>query len=151
MRNIEARTGRRRWLLQLFCGAAMSLYLAAPTYAFTPSDSPLLNAAAVAPNVMLLLDDSGSMNNIIWAAGFDPTVARTPVTICLSNGTCLKGRDLDMTDDNISLSSLTRGTCSKGWYGFYNSSFLGLDSLCLKLPDPVGGRTLVIRRITCPT
>ncbi|WP_339526279.1 pilus assembly protein [Pseudomonas sp. EL_65y_Pfl2_R96] len=139
MRNIKARTGWRRWLLQLFCGAAMSLYLAAPTYAFTPSDSPLLNAAAVAPNVMLLLDDSGSMNNIIWVAGFDPTVARTPVTICLSNGTCLKGRDLDMTDDNISLSSLTRGTCSKGWYGFYNSSFLGLDSLCLKLPDPVGG------------
>jgi type IV pilus assembly protein PilY1 len=139
MRSTEARTGWRRWLLQLFCGAALSLYLAAPAYAFTPSDSPLLNAAAVAPNVMLLLDDSGSMNSIIWAAGFDPTITRTQVTICLSNGSCLKGRELDMTDSNISLSSLTRGTCSKGWYGFYNNSFFGLDSLCLKLPDPVGG------------
>jgi type IV pilus assembly protein PilY1 len=126
-------------LLQWFCGAALSLYLAAPTYAFTPSDSPLLNAAAVAPNVMLLLDDSGSMNSIIWAADFDPTITRTQVTICLSNGSCLKGRELDMTDSNISLSSLTRGTCSKDWYGFYNNSFFGLDSLCLKLPDPVGG------------
>lgn len=139
MRSTEARTGWRRWLLQLFCGAASSLYLAAPAYAFTPSDSPLLNAAAVAPNVMLLLDDSGSMNSIIWAADFDPTITRTQVTICLSNGSCLKGRELDMTDSNISLSSLTRGTCSKGWYGFYNNSFFGLDSLCLKLPDPVGG------------
>jgi type IV pilus assembly protein PilY1 len=139
MRSTEARTGWRRWLLQLFCGAALSLYLAAPAYAFTPSDSPLLNAAAVAPNVMLLLDDSGSMNSIIWAAGFDPTIARPQVTICLSNGSCLKGRELDMTDSNISLSSLTRGTCSKDWYGFYSNSVIGQDSFCLKLPDPVGG------------
>ncbi|MBN3860843.1 pilus assembly protein [Pseudomonas frederiksbergensis] len=139
MRSTEARTGWRHWLLQLFCGVALSLYLAAPTYAFTPSDSPLLNAAAVAPNVMLLLDDSESMNSIIWAPGFDPTVARTPVTICLSNGSCNKGRELDMTDGNIPLSSLTHGTCSKaGWYGFYKNSFSGLDSHCLKLPDPVG-------------
>jgi len=139
MRSTEARTGWRRWLLQLFCGAASSLYLAAPTYAFTPSDSPLLNAAAVAPNVMLLLDDSGSMNSIIWAAGFDPTIARPQVTICLSNGSCSKGRELDMTDSNISLSSLTRGTCSKDWYGFYSNSVIGQNSFCLKLPDPVGG------------
>ncbi|ANI62515.1 pilus assembly protein [Pseudomonas sp. GR 6-02] len=139
MRSTETRTGWRHWLLQLLCGAVLSLYLAAPTYAFTPSDSPLLSAAAVPANVMLLLDDSGSMNNIIWAAGFDPTVARTPVTICLSNGSCNKGRDLDMTDNNIALSSLNHGTCSKaGWYGFYKNSLLGLDSLCLKLPDPVG-------------
>jgi type IV pilus assembly protein PilY1 len=139
MRSTETRPGWRRWLLQLFCGAASSLYLAAPTYAFTPSDSPLLNAAAVAPNVMLLLDDSKGMNSIIWAAGFDPTVARTPVAICLSNGSCLKGRDLDMTDTNIALSSLNHGTCDKdGWYGFYKNSVSGLDSLCLKLPDPVG-------------
>ncbi|HJR29867.1 MAG TPA: PilC/PilY family type IV pilus protein, partial [Pseudomonas sp.] len=139
MRSTEARTGWRHWLLQLFCGVALSLYLAAPTYAFTPSDSPLLNAAAVAPNVMLLLDDSESMNSITWAPGFDPTVARTPVTICLSNGSCLKGRELDMDDDSIALSSLTHGTCSKaGWYGFYKNSFSGLDSHCLKLPDPVG-------------
>ncbi|MHC8413120.1 pilus assembly protein [Pseudomonas sp. Hz4] len=138
MQSTEARTGWRRWLFQLFCGAASSLYLAAPTYAFTPSDSPLLSAAAVAPNVMLLLDDSGSMNNIIWAAGFDPTVARPTVIICLSNGSCSKGRELDMTDTNIALSSLTRGKCSKEWYGFYNNSSSGPDSLCLKLPDPVG-------------
>lgn len=135
MQRIEWRDG----LWRLFCGAVLGLYLSAPAYAFTPSDSPLLNAAAVAPNVMLLLDDSGSMNSIIWAAGFDPAIARPPVTICLSNGTCLKGRELDMTDTSIALSSLNHGTCVKdGWYGFYKNSVSGLDSLCLKLPDPVG-------------
>lgn len=137
MRGTEVRPGWQRRVLHLFCGAATSLYLTAPAYAFTPSDSPLLNGAAVAPNVMLLIDDSGSMNNMIWAQGFDPTIEGDPVTICLSNGSCDKGRDLDMTDTNILLSSLTRGTCSKDWYGFY----LGLSrvkSICLKLPDPVG-------------
>ena len=138
MRSNEARTGWCRWLLQLFCGAVSSLYLAAPTYAFTPSDSPLLNGAAVAPNVMLLLDDSESMNSVIWAPDFDPTIAHSPVTTCNSNGSCSKGRDLDMADANISLSSLNHGTCSKeGEYGFYRGS--GLNALCLKLPDPVGG------------
>ena len=70
MRSIE----RFRTLL---AGVLLGLYLAAPAYAFTPSDSPLLNAAAVSPNVMLMIDDSGSMNSIIYAAGFDPTVDRS--------------------------------------------------------------------------
>lgn len=126
-----------RW--QLLCGAVLALYLAAPAYAFTPSDSPLLSAAAVAPNVMLVIDDSGSMNNIIWAPGFDPTVSRAQIAICSSNSLCLSGQNLDMGDTNISLSSLNRGGCSSSgnWYGFYRG-FLGLTPICLKLPDPVG-------------
>ncbi|MFW0756179.1 pilus assembly protein [Pseudomonas sp. H11T01] len=142
MRSFEARTGWRRWLLQLVCGAVLSLYLTAPAYAFTPSDSPLLSAAAVAPNVMLLIDDSGSMNNIIWAAGFDPAVNRPQVAICSADSLCIAGQYLDMSNDNILLSSLNRGGCSTNstngrWYGFYRG-FLGLTPVCLKLPDPVG-------------
>ncbi|KQZ81000.1 pilus assembly protein [Pseudomonas sp. Root562] len=135
MRSTERRT--RHW--QLICGAVLGLYLAAPTYAFTPSDSPLLSAAAVAPNVMLMIDDSGSMNNIIWAPGFDPTVNRAQIAICGSNSSCLSGQNLDMSDTNISLSSLNRGGCPNNgnWYGFYRG-FLGLTPICLKLPDPVG-------------
>jgi len=143
MRSDQARAGWRHWLLQLFCGALSSLYLAAPAYAFTPSDSPLLSAAAVAPNVMLLIDDSGSMNNIIWAADFNPATSRSQVAICSSNTSCFSGQNLGMKDANILLSSLNRGGCSTNttngrWYGFYRG-FLGLDSVCLKLPDPVGG------------
>ena len=117
----------------------LGLYLSAPVYAFTPSDSPLLSAAAVAPNVMLLIDDSGSMNNIIWAPGFDPTVNRAQIANCSSNTSCSSGQNLDMSNTNILLSSLNRGGCSTSgnWYGFYRG-FLGLSSICLKLPDPVG-------------
>ncbi|QKV62450.1 pilus assembly protein [Pseudomonas sp. 43A] len=118
----------------LLFGMLMSFYLAAPAYAFTPSDSPLLSAAAVPPNVMLLIDDSGSMNSIIYAAGFDPTADRTPARQCNALlGLCLSSTTI--TGDTIFLSSLPTSGCSGGAYAFYNNS---LAPLCLKLPDPVG-------------
>jgi type IV pilus assembly protein PilY1 len=121
---------------QLICGVLLGLYLSAPAYAFTPSDSPLLSAAAVVPNVMLLIDDSGSMNSILYAPGFDPTVTgRTPARQCnFFLGLCLSGSNI--IGDSIFLSSLAQSGCSGGAYAFYNNS---LAPLCLKLPDPVGG------------
>ena len=135
MRSTEGRRG----VWQLFCGVVLGLYLSAPAYAFTPSDSPLLSGAAVPPNVMLLIDDSGSMNNIIWASGFNPAANYGQIAICSSNTSCLSGQNLNMSDTNILLSSLNRGGCSTNgnWYGFYRG-FLGLTPICLKLPDPVG-------------
>ncbi|KAE9644103.1 pilus assembly protein [Pseudomonas sp. PB106] len=127
MRSIE-RCG------SLLIGLLLSFYLAAPVYAFTPSDSPLLSAAAVPPNVMLLIDDSGSMNSIIYASGFDPTADRTPARQCNALlGLCLSSSVI--TGDSIFLSSLPTSGCSGGAYAFYNNS---LAPLCLKLPDPVG-------------
>lgn len=131
MRSTEVRASWR----QVLWGALLSLYLAAPAYAFTPSDSPLLSAAAVTPNVMLLIDDSGSMNNIIWAAGFDPNVSRPAVLNCNSSNSCFGGTTLDPDDGNVLLASLFRGGCSSGWYGFYRGV---LSRVCLRLPDPVG-------------
>ncbi|MHA3738169.1 pilus assembly protein [Pseudomonas sp. Eth.TT006] len=130
MRSIE----RCRTLL---AGMLLSLYLAAPAYAFTPSDSPLLSAAAVPPNVMLLIDDSGSMNSIIYAAGFDPDVARTPARQCNAFlGLCSALNAPQIIGDSIFLSSLPTSGCSGGAFAFYNNS---VAPLCLKLPDPVGG------------
>lgn len=127
-------TERRVTWLSLLLGMLTGLYLAAPAYAFTPSDSPLLSAAAVPPNVMLMIDDSGSMNSIIYAAGFDPTVDRTPARQCNAIiGLCLSSTAI--TGDTIFLSSLPTSGCSGGAYAFYNNS---LTPLCLKLPDPVG-------------
>ncbi|MDU9041268.1 PilC/PilY family type IV pilus protein [Pseudomonas corrugata] len=133
MRNTEARHGWR----QALWGVLLSLYLTSPVYGFTPSDSPLLSAAAVTPNVMLLIDDSGSMNNIIWAAGFDPTVTRPTIYTCDSSNNCNSVSELDMDDGNVLLASLARGGCSNGgnWYGFYRNNF---GRVCLRLPDPVG-------------
>ena len=127
------RSIKRCWTL--LTGMLLSLYLAAPAYAFTPSDSPLLSAAAVPPNVMLLIDDSGSMNSIIYAAGFDPGVDRTPARQCNALlGLCLSSTAI--TGDSVFLSSLPTSGCSGGAYAFYNNS---IAPLCLKLPDPVGG------------
>ncbi|WP_455807211.1 pilus assembly protein [Pseudomonas fluorescens] len=127
MRSIER-------CISLWIGMLLSFYLAAPAYAFTPSDSPLLSAAAVPPNVMLLIDDSGSMNSIIYAAGFDPTADRTPARQCNALlGLCLSSTTI--SGDTIFLSSLPTSGCSGGAYAFYNNS---LAPLCLKLPDPVG-------------
>ncbi|MBC8997874.1 pilus assembly protein [Pseudomonas sp. N40(2020)] len=120
----------------LLIGMLLSFYLTAPAYAFTPSDSPLLSAAAVAPNVMLLIDDSGSMNSIIYAAGFDPTADRTPARECNAFlGLCSALNAPAITGDTVFLSSLPTSGCSGGAYAFYNNS---LAPLCLKLPDPVG-------------
>lgn len=132
-------TDRCSGIWRLLAGVALGLYLSAPAYAFTPSDSPLLSAAAVPPNVMLLIDDSGSMNNIIWASDFNPAANQAQIANCSSNTSCFTGQSLDMDDTNIALSSLNRGGCSTNgnWYGFYRG-FLGLSSICLKLPDPVG-------------
>ena len=127
------RSIKRCWTL--LTGMLLSLYMAAPAYAFTPSDSPLLSAAAVPPNVMLLIDDSGSMNSIIYAAGFDPGVDRTPARQCNALlGLCLSSTAI--TGDSVFLSSLPTSGCSSGAYAFYNNS---IAPLCLKLPDPVGG------------
>ena len=120
----------------LLVGMLLSFYLAAPAWAFTPSDSPLLSAAAVAPNVMLLIDDSGSMNSIIYAAGFDPNVNRTPARQCNAFlGLCSALNAPQITGDTVFLSSLPTSGCSGGAYAFYNNS---VAPLCLKLPDPVG-------------
>jgi type IV pilus assembly protein PilY1 len=120
----------------LLVGMLLSFYLAAPAWAFTPSDSPLLSAAAVAPNVMLLIDDSGSMNSIIYAAGFDPNVNRTPARQCNTFlGLCSALNAPQITGDTVFLSSLPTSGCSGGAYAFYNNS---VAPLCLKLPDPVG-------------
>lgn len=120
----------------LLIGMLLSFYLAAPAWAFTPSDSPLLSAAAVAPNVMLLIDDSGSMNSIIYAAGFDPNVNRTPARQCNAFlGLCSALNAPQITGDTVFLSSLPTSGCSGGAYAFYNNS---VAPLCLKLPDPVG-------------
>ncbi|RON86922.1 pilus assembly protein [Pseudomonas fluorescens] len=122
--------------VSLLFGMLLSFYLATPVYAFTPSDSPLLSAAAVPPNVMLLIDDSGSMNSIIYAAGFDPNVNRTPARQCNAFlGLCSALNAPQITGDTVFLSSLPNSGCSGGAYAFYNNS---VAPLCLKLPDPVG-------------
>lgn len=122
-------------------GLLLGLYVAAPAYAFNPAQVPLLSAPAVTPNVMLQVDNSGSMDTIITASGYNPSATwgpvYTPVYSCflifcgysqgnpISNGTA----------DYVFVGNLSRTGCSGGAYAFYRNA----NSIhCITLADPAG-------------
>lgn len=94
------------------------------------ADVPLFLSSPVQPNVMLLIDNSGSMDNIVWATGYDNSVTY-PDWGRGGGGT----RDWSSADGNKSRSSIDRGPCSADWQRGNN----GTTTKCLKLPDPAGG------------
>jgi type IV pilus assembly protein PilY1 len=57
-----------RWTCAFLCAGI----LAAPSLSQTVNDTALFTAV-VPPNVMLLVDNSGSMNSVVWYPGYDPT------------------------------------------------------------------------------
>ncbi|MBC3950416.1 pilus assembly protein [Pseudomonas folii] len=140
-------------LLKSVYGALLALYLTAPAYAFTPAQVPLLSSSAVAPNVMLLVDNSGSMYNIIWSSAFDPRVNRTDVsyfsTQCVDALGVIVICPFETTisgDETLTLGDInSRGVilgislnCILGGVPIRRSG----TTYCLDLPDPAGnGRT----------
>jgi type IV pilus assembly protein PilY1 len=122
--------------------------------AVTVAEMPLFIAAGVTPNVMLVVDNSGSMNSIIWAEAFD-SAQLYPDWSPMIDHDCNPGTALreawSPTDGNVNRSTLVsgnyRGTCS----GSTNTaptcaagttrgrSADGTVTKCLILPDPVGG------------
>ena len=52
---------------------ALAAALLAPARAGLADDTVLFTSA-VAPNVMMLVDNSGSMNHLVWHPAFDPTL-----------------------------------------------------------------------------
>lgn len=123
-----------------FFGALLALYLTSPAYAFTPAQVPLLSASAVAPNLMLLVDNSGSMNHVLRDAAYNNGTNYGNVynagTFCFF---CQYFQDDLITGENVSVSTFSRGSCSAGYYMFFTNSF---TSYCLKLPTPQGTSTL---------
>jgi type IV pilus assembly protein PilY1 len=129
--------------------------------AVTIAQMPLFISAGVTPNVMLVVDNSGSMNSIIWAAydpetgtGFDST-QDYPDWSPMIDHDCNTGTALQeawsATNGNINYSTLTnsryRGTCAgstntaptcaSGTVRGRNAD--GTVTKCLVLPDPVTG------------
>lgn len=117
-------------------GITLALFLAAPVYAFTPVQAPILIAPAVSPNVLILLDNSLSMRNAI-----------APVEVALSNHPQVgyyDGTGYRYANDNTPLSALTSGpageVCSSGRKALYAMGTGGASGRrCFILPDPVGG------------
>ena len=104
--------------------------------AVTVSQVPLFLSSSVTPNVMLMLDNSGSMKNVIWATGYSTATAYADWSPIVS------GSHLWSTN-NPSMSSLVssswRGTCASPWTRGQNTVGSVTTTKCLKLPDPVGG------------
>ena len=72
--------------------------------AFDIYQLPMFATGAATPNVMLLVDNSGSMNNIIWADGFDPAKDDYPDWSI----------DWSPSNGNVHLSDLSNSGCSSG-------------------------------------
>jgi type IV pilus assembly protein PilY1 len=139
----------RKWLYG-FWGALLSLYITAPVYAatFAPSQVPLLSSSAVAPNVILQVDNSGSMDTIIYDSGFDPT--KTWPDVYRANYSCVvfvfcgyrqgtKMSPASNQSDYIFFKNIdTKGDsgCSSTRYGFWNSATNSV--VCINLSDPAG-------------
>ncbi|MDH5179399.1 MAG: PilC/PilY family type IV pilus protein [Gammaproteobacteria bacterium] len=85
------------------------------------SNVPLAVSTSVEPNVMLLLDNSGSMRNLVWDENFDDTS-----TTYTNWGA---GR-WNMTDRNIRMGSIS-SSCSGG-----KCTVRKADNAYLILPDP---------------
>lgn len=117
-------------------GAAFSLYLASPVYAIGPfPNEPLSISGSVPPNVMLLVDNSGSMYNAIPPLGVDSSDLPPPYYIYSSGGNSYWGGGV--FDGNISLSTLSKWTCASGYKALYASTD-GNGRRCYALPDPAG-------------
>ncbi len=120
------------------------------------AETPLFIATSVTPNVMLIVDNSGSMESIIWDDEYDSTVIYPDWSpIRLVGGTCAGGTNFaegwTSVTNSITYSTLNtsryRGTCdgvattpvtcASG--AMRGVSADGLTTKCLTLPDPAGG------------
>ena len=71
--RIKLQTKQIRGVVNSVIGALTALIFSTPASAQL-AQAPLEISTFVEPNVMLLLDDSGSMRSTIWDDGYDPTV-----------------------------------------------------------------------------
>jgi len=130
---------RIRILLKAFLGLFLGLYMSVPAFGFTPITSPLLSAAAVTPNLMLLVDNSGSMDSIIMDSGFDSTLNWPSVysvnRSCFFGCIYTAGNQIGGGSDYVFVGNLSTSYCSNGQYSFYRSA---TTVTCLTLPDPRG-------------
>lgn len=133
----EALVGRKtlKSAISFASGILLSSFITVPVYAFSPVQAPILSASAVTPNVLVLLDNSGSMRNAI-----------APPAVALSNRPQVAyytGNGYAFTNDNLALSSMSRGPngdrCSSGRVALYEVvNFQVRNRRCFRLPDPVG-------------
>lgn len=96
------------------------------------ADTPLVVSTSVPPNVMLVVDNSGSMEEVIWAPGYDPNVTYPTASFIFSGD----GRAYTLSATSTYFyESFGRGSCSSGFREFRTNSGA---VRCFKLPVPNG-------------
>ncbi len=113
-----------------------------------PNEPLTVLSSRVDPNVMLLIDNSGSMNNVIWFEGddtydgYDPNTSyqRWDNRIWVGGNYSYEGSEWDVNGQNIHLSSLTRDNCSSGYTEAVRINDWR-ERKCIKLPRPEGNST----------
>src|SRR5690606_27068740 len=98
------------------------------------AQSPLSVSAGAEPNVMLLIDNSGSMNHIIRDSRYDPGTAYAH----WGNRAAGVGSAYHRDDGHVEYRSLSQRTCSAG---YLQGRRRDGTSKCLKLPAPRGDET----------
>ncbi|MFE1813577.1 pilus assembly protein [Metapseudomonas otitidis] len=124
-------------LLSFLSGFVLMAYVSSPTYAFTPLQAPILSTAAVTPNVMVMIDNSGSMDSIIWHSGYDDSVTYSTAYYCRAYGWrgCSDWREID-AGASFRPNSVVQGNCPNGQRLFNRNG-----DRCILMPDPVGGNS----------
>lgn len=98
------------------------------------SGTPLFLSTSVTPNVMLVVDNSGSTHNLIWADAYNPSQTYDD----WSPRNCGNGNERCWTADNgnVAMSSIGNGSCNSGRRAGRRSG--SGSTKCLKLPTPDG-------------
>jgi type IV pilus assembly protein PilY1 len=123
MKNCRRNAAPRAALALALTGFASIAYGEIPL-----AQTPLFLSTSVTPNVMLLFDNSGSMDNIMWPAGYNPATTYPDWS-----------RDWDPGDGNVFLDDLSGSGCSGGRKrGRKPPTSNQGTTKCLLLPDPVG-------------
>jgi type IV pilus assembly protein PilY1 len=123
-------------------GFLLATFLSAPVYAFAPVQAPILSAAAVTPNVMFLLDNSGSMDHLVWHSGYVDTVSYPAVDYCrrTDGGICDRWGSVAI-NDSFNPNTAKQASCAAGQTRFR----IGTTQRCLQIPDPVGGNNTRVK------
>lgn len=101
------------------------------------SEVPLTVSATIDPNVMLLVDNSGSMEAIIWHDDFDPEGSYGSWQYRNGNNWSNVNNATDYTPSNLG-----RDSCSSNYSRFRRSTGGGsYEYKCLRLPAPNGNNS----------
>jgi type IV pilus assembly protein PilY1 len=137
-RGIKMKQGIAAYTFALLSGLTATVFSAASVAAV--SSMPLFVSTSATPNIMLVFDNSGSMNNIIWDTGYNPNVTYPNWANYSCNHSFGSGNPCwTAADGSILIGQLTDGdrdNCNSGRIRGRNNSG---TTRCLRLPDPVGG------------